>query len=148
MKTIKITMATLLLILAYSLVAEDTEASQSIYAGLYTQHYSGSENYNEDNRVIQYQYNDSGRFYGAATFKNSYSVRSYQAGAGRYWKDGQSELGAGVSVVYGYKGHLKTVGLGLIIVPGVYYEYKLGYAIGVKMIVMPSVYNIGFNYAF
>jgi len=148
MKTIKITMATLLLILAYSLVAEDTEANQSIYAGLYTQHYSGGEDYNEDNRVIQYQYNDSGRFYGAATFKNSYSVRSYQAGAGRYWQDGQSELGAGVSVVYGYEGHLKTVGLGLIIVPGVYYEYRLGSTIGVKMIVMPSVYNIGFNYAF
>jgi hypothetical protein len=62
MKTIKITMATLLLILAYTLAAEDTEASQSVYAGLYTQHYSGSEDYNEDNRVIQYQYNDSGRF--------------------------------------------------------------------------------------
>ena len=148
MKTIKITMATLLLLLAYSFVAEDTEASQSIYAGLYTQHYLSSGEYNEDNRVIQYQYNDEGVFYSAATFNNSHSIRSYQGGVGRYWQSGQSELGAAISLIYGYKGHIRTIGHGLIVAPGVYYEHKLNSAIGVKMIVMPAVYNVGLNYAF
>ena len=145
--TARITMTVLILALAYTIMPE-ANAEVSIYSGRYTQHFTPRSYYNEDNDVVQIQWGDGSRFYSAGTFVNSHNVRSYQLGIGDSWKHGRHELGAGASVIYGYEGYIHTLGYGLLVSPGLYYQFNIAKRISFKMLVMPAVYNAGFSYGF
>ena len=143
----RITMAVLILALAYTIIPE-ANAEISIYSGRYTQHFKARSHYNEDNQVVQIQWGVGSRFYNVGTFINSHNVRSYQMGAGYSCKHGRHELGAGVSVIYGYEGYIQTLGYGILMSPALHYQFNIAERISFKVLLMPAVYNAGFSYGF
>lgn len=116
-------------------------AEQSINLGLFTEHYeSDRKDYNEDNRLVQYMYEDDGYTLTASTFINSHFDRSYSVGAGYEWDD---TVGVYLAAVYGYEDHLKTHYKGLIFIPVFYVE-----TFGFRHTIMGPVYNLGYTIKF
>ena len=130
-------------LLSFPTTAEEYEYRLNI--GLFTDHYiNDSDEYNEDNQLLQLSAVKGGRILTAATFVNSHYVRSYLVGAGMEWEyDEHLRYGGYLALIKGYEGHIKTHYEGLMVAPIGFINYR-----GITINVIPAAYSIGFEFDF
>lgn len=134
----------LLMALSFNSIAEE-EYEYRLNIGLFTDHYiNDSDEYNEDNQLLQLSAVKGGRILTAATFVNSHYVRSYLVGYGTEWEYNENlRYGGYLAVIKGYEGHIKTHYEGLMVAPIGFINYR-----GITLHVIPAAYSIGFEFEF
>ncbi|XVO87263.1 sn-glycerol-3-phosphate transporter [Pseudomonas palleroniana] len=113
---------------ATTLASEDEKGFWYAQTSLYTRHFSPDPQHNNHQDLINLERNEaSGRVYGAATFRNSFSQRSYYVYAGKRYDIAQSPLYMKVTAgaLQGYRGQyrdkipLNRFGVAPAIIPSV-----------------------------
>lgn len=127
--------------------SNDSQADEHrVTIGLWTEHYIYDDpNYNENNELINYNYIDGNTVYSAATFKNSYFIRSYMVGVGKRYKITKDiEFTALLGAVKGYEDVLdKDYGGDLFYVP--IFSLKTYF---IQTTILAAAVNVGFVYEF
>ena len=137
----------LLMALSFNSIAEEKEEEYEyrLNIGLFTDHYiNDSDEYNEDNQLLQLSAVKGGRILTAATFVNSHYVRSYLVGVGmEHEYNDNLRYGGYLALIKGYDGKVETHYKGLLLSPIGYVNYR-----GVTINVIPAAYSIGFEIDF
>lgn len=143
LKTIAILLCTILVLLH---VAEAESSEDHLTIGLYTKHYENySDDLNEDNRLTQYTHiADNGYMLTGSTFVNSHGVRTYSIGAGL----AHHNMGFAIIAIHGYSGYLRQHYESIIFAPTSYYLHNIQGNHSIKINLVPTVYNVGYNYKF
>ena len=135
-------------ILSILLVSRESAADEGEFRlniGFYTEHYFNySDDLNENNNLFQLTYAKNGFLVTGSTFDNSHDVESYLLGAGYEFKAAKRlRFGSYLAAIKGYEGHIKTHYEGIIFGPVLFVNYY-----GVNINVLPTVYNIGYEFTF
>ena len=144
----------LIALIGLSLMAQHTWAKDlesRLYFGIWSEHwYADRPGFNEDNEVVQYTLHnkmDSGsEFISAATFLNSYGLRTWAAGYGQeYNVFFLPELQAGweAGIMYGYGDRLRVNWNG--ITPSIKFHFKYE---AFKLQIMGPAVNVGLETSF
>lgn len=136
----------LLMALSFNSAAEEVEEYEyRLNVGLFTDHYiNDSDEYNEDNQLLQLSAVKGGRILTAATFVNSHYSRSYLVGYGMEREYNENlRYGGYLAVIKGYEGHIKTHYEGLMVAPIGFINYR-----GITLHVIPAAYSIGIEFDF
>ncbi|TFF07384.1 sn-glycerol-3-phosphate transporter [Pseudomonas sp. BCA14] len=113
---------------ATALATEDEKGFWYAQTSLYTRHFSPDPQHNNHQDLINLERNEaSGQVYGAATFRNSFSQRSYYVYAGKRYDIADSPLYVKVTAgaLQGYRGQyrdkipLNKFGVAPAIIPSV-----------------------------
>lgn len=114
--------------------------------GLYTRHYENySDELNEDNRLTQLTHvTDDGYMVVGSTFINSHGVRTYAVGGGV----ASDNMGFAIIAVHGYEDYLRQHYKGIMFAPTSYYLHNIQGNHSIKINLVPTVYNVGYNYRF
>lgn len=107
----KIVLLTTLVTTQASFAESAKESFWHLQSSVYTKHFHPSSEHNNNQDLIGMDYNlPSGWFYGGATFRNSFSQRSYYAYTGKRFELTNTPLYARISggVIHGYHGKYKN----------------------------------------
>lgn len=130
-----------------AIFGHDTKASENhVTIGLYTKHYENySDELNEDNRLTQFTHIDKdGLMVVGSTFINSHGVRTYAVGAGL----AHDNMGFAIIAIHGYEGYLRQHFEDVMFAPTSYYLHNVHGNHSIKINIVPTVYNVGYNYKF
>lgn len=138
-------MKTLILFICLSACTAMAHSEHYVGFGLFSEHFiDDSPEYNEDNKLVYYQYLDGKNTAQFSTFSNSYHIRSYALSAGReydFFLD--TKVGILASAVYGYQTVLKTNCGDFVCIPIVYLKTGM-----FTHTVMATAYNLSFTVEF
>ena len=134
----------LLMALSFNSIASE-EYEYRLNVGLFTDHYiNDSDEYNEDNQLLQVSAVKGGRILTAATFVNSHYVRCYLVGYGMEREYNENlRYGGYLALIKGYDGSVDTHYNGLLVSPIGFINYR-----GLTINVIPAAYSIGFEIDF